>query len=373
MKIGILTLPLHTNYGGILQAYALQTILERMGHKVVILDKNQNLKEDFISELYSIYYYLRYQGLKHYKSNRTKNIVKKIREQYTSVFINKHLNLHRIDSLVSDCPKNLDAIIVGSDQIWRRQYFVGAYSCGIENAYLKFYENTNVLRVSYAASFGSDIWEYGDDETCECKRLLKLFTGVSVREYSGKKLCEEYLDRKNVKIVLDPTLLLDKEDYVRLLDNNEIPASNGSLMTYILDESEEKEKLISTIARERNLIPFRTNQTEDEFKRNKNAIQPQLEKWIRGFMDASFVVTDSFHACVFSIIFGKPFVVVGNRKRGLSRFSTLLSILNLENNLIYTCTDYKKDFSYEVPVDVKEIISRKKEESLEFLKQSLGI
>ena len=62
-------------------------------------------------------------------------------------------------------------------------------------------------------------------------------------------------------------------------------------------------------------------------------IQPPVEQWLRGFMDAEFVVTDSFHACVFSILFGKPFIAIGNAGRGLSRFTSLLGMLGLESRL----------------------------------------
>ena len=69
-------------------------------------------------------------------------------------------------------------------------------------------------------------------------------------------------------------------------------------------------------------------------------VQPPVEQWLRGFYDAEFVVTDSFHACVFSILFHKPFIVVGNARRGMSRFKSLLSIFALGDRLVMDVTQF---------------------------------
>lgn len=333
MKIGILTLPLNTNYGGILQAYALQTILERMGHNVCIIEETRKplsmplwkaplvygkrILKNLLGHPFPIFY--------EYKINHETPIVR----QNTDKFINKYIKCKIVDSFYDLYKNDFDAIVIGSDQIWRPKYFPQ-----IEHAYLDFTEGWNIRRIAYAASFGTDDWEYTMDQTKRCKELIDDFNNISVREISGVYLCLKYFG-VNVEFVLDPTMLLSKEDYIQLFRSTNIAKSKGTLLNYILDESPEKNAIIEKISKEKGLIPFRVNsKVENKKAKLKERIQPPVEQWLRGFYDAKFVVTDSFHACVFSIIFNKPFIAVGNMDRGLSRFESLLTMFGLEERII---------------------------------------
>lgn len=339
MRIGILTLPLHTNYGGILQAYALQTVLERMGHEVVVFDKSHHRSLPLWKRpmCYSKRFLQKYFLNKPVRifEEQDQNKAYPIITQYTQPFIDKYIHRQIINKFKSLNESDFDAIVVGSDQVWRLCYFTGGYSTSIENAYLQFAENWDIRRIAYAASFGTDEWEYSPKQTKYCGRLLQKFNTVSVREKSGIKLCREHFNISNVQHVLDPTMLLDKNDYIQLFRSANTPRSEGTLLNYILDETEEKKQLIKEIASKKNLVPFRVNsKVEDPNAPLNERIQPPVEKWLRGFYDAEFVVTDSFHACVFSILFRKPFIVYGNKERGLSRFYSLLSMFDLEDRLI---------------------------------------
>jgi exopolysaccharide biosynthesis predicted pyruvyltransferase EpsI len=101
----------------------------------------------------------------------------------------------------------------------------------------------------------------------------------------------------------------------------------------------------------------------------EDCIFPPATAWLRGFMDAEFVVTDSFHGTVFSILFNKPFIAIGNQDRGLARFSSLLKLFNLENRLIQTSTDIDDKLLHEKInwEKVNAILREKKEQSLRFL------
>lgn len=339
MRIGILTLPLHTNYGGILQAYALQTILERMGHEVVVFDKSHHRSLPLWKRpmCYSKRFLQKYFLNKPVRifEEQYHNRIYPVISQCTQVFIDKYIHRQSINQFCSLNPADYDAIVVGSDQVWRICYFTSGFSTSIENAFLKFAENWNIRRISYAASFGTDEWEYPFKDTINCGKLLHRFDAVSVREDSGIKLCHEYFNIDNVRHVLDPTMLLDVDDYIRLFQSENTPESQGTLLSYILDETDEKTKLIEKIALQNSLIPFRVNSKVESLDTPLNeCIQPPVEQWLRGFYDTKFVVTDSFHACVFSILFRKPFIVYGNKGRGLSRFYSLLSLFGLENRLI---------------------------------------
>ena len=336
MRIGILTLPLHTNYGGILQAYALQTVLERMGHEVCLIEKTQYLHlpawkaplvygkrvlKNMIGRPCPIFY--------EQQVNRKIRYENPIIRQNTDKFINKYIKRRIFKDFSEIKEKDFDAIVVGSDQVWRPKYFHQ-----IERAYLDFTKGWDIKRIAYAASFGTDTWEYSTEQERRCAALIKKFNAVSVREDSAVGLCKEHFAVDALHL-LDPTMLLDSEDYMWLFKTAAIPPSPGSMLCYVLDESNDKAIIVDKLAKTKGLVPFRVNsKVEDKFAPISARIQPSVEQWLRGFYDAEFVVTDSFHACVFSILFNKPFIVVGNDSRGLSRFTSLMRLFGLGDRLL---------------------------------------
>lgn len=372
MRIGILTLPLHTNYGGILQAYALQTVLERMGHNVCLIEKKRqplrlplwkaplSYGKRIVKNLTGHPYPICFEQ----KINREEPLVR----QNTDKFVNKYIKRRFVGDFSDIGKDDFDAIVVGSDQVWRPKYFID----GIENAYLTFAKEWNIRRIAYAASFGTDKWEYSSEQTTSCRRLLKNFDAVSVRESSAVTLCREHLG-VDVKRMLDPTMLLSTNDYMNLFDANGTPKSNGNLLCYIIDETPEKMSFVNKIAQERGLIPFRVNsKVENLIAPLQERIQPPVEQWLRGFYDADFVVTDSFHACVFSILFNKPFFVLGNEKRGLSRFSSLLGMFGMENLLVTNkdLNEKQNDIDWEC---VMSLLVEEKKKAINFLNENLQL
>lgn len=372
MKIGILTLPLHTNYGGILQAYALQTVLERMGLEVDVLNRSQRRT---LPSKWPIVFLKRL--IKKYIMRKKIMVFAEIYHnryypelsKYTQPFIDAHINQRLLKSLNEIQEFDYDAIVVGSDQIWSPNCFRNMWGAGMEMAFLGFSKRWNVGRVAYAASFGNDMWSFSQEETEKCKKLVAAFWGVSVREKSGMELCQSYLDTF-AELVPDPTLLLDKDDYIRLIEKKDIKKSTGNLLCYVLDDSNEKRELVKKIAKDRNLVPFKVNsKIEDIFAPVSERVQPPVEQWLQGFCDAEFVVTDSFHACVFSVIFGKPFIVYGNKARGLTRFKSLLSILEIEENLITSLSEYSSVRGGKMAS--KDVVASFKERGMFFLKTRL--
>lgn len=369
MKIGILTLPLHTNYGGILQAYALQTVLKRMGHEVVVIDEP-------------------IRQLKSSKKRVFKRVVKKILGRPTTIFwekysfenypivcqnINKFINQY-LSRIVVNSPLELketdfDAIVVGSDQIWRPIYYAN-----INNAYLDFAKDWKQLkRIAYAPSFGTDRWEYTEEQTKQIAELLHMFDAISVREESGIDLCQRHLGVKAI-LVLDPTMLLSREDYCNLINKSDTEAPSGGLLKYILDESDQLTELLSFISNEKQIDAFSVKAKSFlEGSKAQDCICPSIETWLRGFRDAKFVVTDSFHACVFSMIFNKPFCVVGNKSRGMARFNSLLKLFNQDFRMVGSVLEYQErviQINQSPNVDFEKILIKK--ESLEFLSKALS-
>lgn len=370
MRIGIYTQPLRYNYGGLLQAYALQTVLRRMGHEVVTLDPCTHLRLAWPRKPYVYAKRLVKKMLGqptdlHYE--KTFNKEHKIKMRYLQSFVDSYiqrLEYRKISDLQS---KDFDVLIAGSDQVWRSRY-----NQRIENSFFDFAQSWNVRRIAYAASFGTDDWEYTEGQTRRCTRLAKLFSAISVREKSAVELCKRHFGVEAVH-VLDPTLLLERRDYEQLIEKGQpTQAPSGDLLCYVLEESEETKTLIARIAHDRNLVPFRANsRVEERSATLEEKVQPPVEQWLRNFRDAEFVVTDSFHACVFSIIFGKPFIVIGNPKRGMSRYESLLSDFQIDN-LLKSANEYNPQKDYAVPTEVANILADKRSFSMQFLVNSIG-
>lgn len=373
MRIGVLTLQLHNNFGGILQAYALQKVLKDFGHNVVLIDKSRYVSLGPWYKKYPIYIkrsickYILGKNIiikADIEQNRISNAIAK----NTDIFIEKYIRKIRIKDFSNFKEEDFDIIIVGSDQVWRPKYFFSK----IENAYLYFARKWKIKRIAYAASFGTEEWEYTEKQTNNCATLLKKFNAVSVRESSAVQLCNDNFGVK-AEHVLDPTMLLCKEDYIKLFKDYNAAQNDGNLFCYILDEGEEKKSIIDCVAKEKGLKPFYVNSRyEDLDAPLEERIQQPVEKWLRAFYDAKFVITDSFHACVFSIIFNKPFIVYGNRERGLARFKSLLSIFGLEERIVSTKEESIKAISE--PIDwerVNHIHTQWKEKSISFLGDNL--
>ena len=374
MKIGIITLTLTENYGGILQAYALQSILQQMGHDATIIDRSRYLHwspfkkcrvytRRFLKKLFIDKGTIVRPDL---KNNRELEIIR----ANTYPFLLKHL--HRIETdrhFSTIAPGDFDAFIVGSDQVWRPQYF-GKPT--IANAFLSFAEGWNVKRLSYAASFGTDEWLFTDSQTKKCGELLRQFNAVSVREESGVGLCKQHFNTQ-AQHLLDPTLLLTAAHYTRLFEEAGTPPSDGTLMCYILDPTPDKKQIVTNVAQAYSLKAFSTTSSFDHPELPlQERIQPPVENWLRGFYDAKFVITDSFHACIFSILFQKPFVVYGNKSRGIARFTSLLKTFGLENRLVTNSDDAKRVINE--PIDWGRVNTIKKEwqeKSIHFLKSNL--
>ena len=279
----------------------------------------------------------------------------------TEPFINKFIN-RRLVSDFSDLKRNeFDVLIIGSDQIWRPSYFSFFYK-NVLDSFGAFADNWGIRRLSYAASFGTDkLNEFSRKEIFKIRRILQTFSGVSVREDDAVSLCKENF-KVNAMQVLDPTLLVPQCRYVELI--GDIPVRNG-IMEYILDLKSNEKRILEYIGNVYQMPIFSTLTHIDE-------PQYSVEQWLAGFRDASFIVTDSFHACVFSIIFHKPFVVLINKDRGKSRILSLLKLFNLEHHLLSDVEQLKSIDSYVIKDDVYKTLNNWQQLSIKFLEHSIG-
>ncbi len=359
MRIGILTLPIGINYGGILQAWALQTVLTRMGHDVKVLDYERELSKTRILK-YPCRAFRKY-ILKETCAIRQEELSLIDYHNKTSVtlpFIERHINRLFVKNLNGLSDNEFDAIVIGSDQIWRPAYARSHW--GMDNAFGKFAIKKGMKVLSYAASFGKDnLDEFNQIELRAITNLLSEYTGISVREKEGVNLCATL--GCTAHHVLDPTLLLGKDDYANLFKDQK--PYTPHIMAYILDRNDLTDKLTDEFRKKFHLDAF--NPVEDSFPKIS------VEDWLRGFQNSSFVLTDSFHACVFAIIFQRPFAVVLNETRGTSRVKSLLKLLDLENHIISPTERINSIDSYSVSPKAYAKLCESRTESIEFLYSAL--
>lgn len=371
MKIGILTQPLHANYGGLLQNYALQQTLVRAWHEVETIDweGGSGLRAMLYRTKVRVLHTLlpnRFPPLRYMPNDKERAIIQRNTNHFINTYINHTEAVHSYEEFVKQAAiGKYDAYVVGSDQCWRP-----CYNAFLPSMFLDFVQDKQVKRIAYAASFGTDKWEFTPQQTNICATLAKQFDMVSVREDSGVKLCKEHLGVDAVH-VLDPTMLLTKEDYIQLIEKEKEPKSNGTLFNYILDPDTKKSAFIQIVAKTKGLKAFQvlpkcqaeTRTKEDVKKRIEDCVFPGVTTWLRAFMDAEMTIVDSFHGMVFSIIFNKPFWAIGNVSRGMSRFTSLLKMFHLEDRLLDA--DHLDDVDFSKSIDwtmVNGILEEKRRE-----------
>lgn len=335
MNIIVLTQPLTINYGGLLQAYALQTVLKRAGHTVYTEDRRRNTDQRALwRRLASKIKYLFYP----FVNTPAKEA---IISQHTHRFVRENITctvpVFGTDKTAFKQYKP-EAYIVGSDQVWRP-----TFSRGIYNYFLDFARNQDVKRIAYAASFGTDEWEFTFEQEKVCSELLRKFDKVSVREESAVGLCYQHFGIKP-SLVADPTMLLTASDYRELIDKDNTVIPPHTIMTYILNHKRSVNyDIVDAVAKLMGctVIEGYPRHRGHEVKMsdiNKCIVKP-VEQWLHGIRDAEYVVTDSFHGTVFSLLFNKQFLVIDNPVSGSTRLQSILTRFGLSDRLISTPED----------------------------------
>jgi hypothetical protein len=227
----------------------------------------------------------------------------------------------------------------------------------------------------YAASSGKQSFADSPALVPVCKELVKSFSGVSVREARLVQVAKDYLDIDAVQ-VLDPTLLLDGTDYlnacVEQVDEKPV------IFTYILDKTEEKKKIVAEVKSKFGLEVV-LGTVDCDYKKGcgmklEDCIYPSVDHWIQNMNRAKFVVTDSFHGTCMSIVFRKPFIVIGNVSRGIERMKSLLQLFGMENRLVTSISDLA-GFDFNVGLDeskINQILHEQREKSMLFIKTHLA-
>lgn len=367
MKIGQITM-YGDNYGACLQAFALQKVIQNMGHDIEIiryLQTNRNIvgsasKLKKIQSL-GVSGLLKY-VIEHKYIELRKNAYKNFRERFLS-FNNKEW--FRDDDL-ADINDKYDCFICGSDMIWSEEF-----SKDWDFFFLKFADKRKSY--SYAPSFGKNSLE--DENRTRVKNYLEQFARVSCRENGGVELIGS-LGIQNAIQVLDPTMLLSKDEWCELIPEKERVIREPYVFAYLFgNETDGRKSFINTVENKIGKVytlPKFTKKSQNSFP--INGIGPM--DYLRLFRDAEFIVTDTFHGLMFSIIFRKPFVVLQRHdgsqwSKYSDRMTSTLEMFGLADRYIddnFKQIEIFKELDYS---KYEEIIDKRKEDSLTYISEIL--
>lgn len=362
MKTGIVTFHSAYNFGASLQTWALQTALERIGAEPFVV----NYRPHVIDNLYDPM--ARTKGLSRYrfyrKLTRPQLILR--HERYEKFMRDKYHLLgeyHTYEEL-KNADMGLDACIVGSDQVWNVQH-----TGGYDPAFFLEFLGDDVKKISYAASIGSDYILPVYHE--QYRRGLGQLDFISVREASARPALAQLTD-KEIDVVLDPTLLLDKEEYEALKVKRE--HREKYIFVYMMEYNTELVKFANYMSRllglpivQKREQPYFINELETCF----TSIPGEFLDYIE---NAEFVLTNSFHGTVFSVIYEKPFISMLHSGTG-SRTSDLLKTLNLTDHLMDNAQEGSafERMAFDRKEETRSLLLKNREHSIAYLQKALGV
>ena len=348
MKIGIITFHRASNYGAVLQCYALTQFLSKKGYQVEVVDYRSHSIEstyklvlfdsfrNFISSLIHILY--------RYKSNA--NFRK---------FINSFLPISKRSYYAASEIKGYDILIIGSDQVWNKRI-----TKGFDNVYWGEIPYGKAI-ISYAASMGTEV-VYLEEDKIKIQNYLRNFDSISVREQSLHNFIGT-LTNKPIKIVLDPAFLLSKNDYMDISCN---PSITKYVLYYQMEYNRDAKKRVCEIANQLGCQVVVLGGKKEKYPLkykyldSSNVSVPEFLGYIN---NAECVMASTFHGVVFSLIFNKDFYFIANGKTDRATFllhniGATNRIVSPKNSLIFSKVNYQR---------IRQNIDVQKDLSIEFL------
>ncbi len=351
--VGLIGVGVGANYGSVLTYYSLYKTIESFGKSVLMVSKIGASADD-----------------------------PELRNTHAIKFANRHYNLSKVYSQenVRDLNDTVDEFVIGSDQVWNygiSQNFGKAF-------YFDFVKDEK-RKISYASSFGHAKDFSPAEEVPKISALMRRFHAISVREDSGVRIAKNIYNIP-AKQVAEPIFLTDTAKYQELAQESDRPVSEPYLLAYILDPSPEKKRVIEYIAKEKGLkIRVLLDAWPHLFQQNKDkidlgdAVEEGVDTYdfLKLYINSSYVVTDSFHGTAFALKFEKPFVSMGNRRRGVARFDSIFSLvghkerftLNPEDVFLRS-DDFLKPMDY---TDIRAALTAHVDESKKWLKSAFDV
>lgn len=374
MKVVIITLHTVSNYGSCLQAYATQTIFDRLGFETEIVDyyRKDNLPEYAVEKAFNGRRLQKYRDvwkkapwLKKALSIPMGIIVRRQRKPFND-FRKKYLNLskrmYRSAEELEKNPPEADVYCTGSDQVWN-----SVWNRGFEEPFYLTFAPEEKKRIAFAASIGRE--SIDEWEKPLMRDALSKYSAISMREASGVAILNS-LGFPDVELVLDPTLMLAKDEWSKIAT---MPASvkEPYILVYQLNKNAELVSYVEAVASKYSMGVVKISYgIYDMMKSAKTLIAPSVNDFVGLFLNASYVITDSFHATAYSLNFGVPFTAIAP-ERFSTRITTILALTGTEDRMLGSVDDVAM---FERPIDFTRAATRIgeiRESSMAFLREAL--
>ncbi len=365
IKIGVLNFQ-HSdqNYGAVLQAAALQSILASIGQTsehINLIPQDRTLFRRFLQN----------------SAQFTKSILgiiesapksKEVFESFRIKYINRTKNTYRSNEDLKNEDFHYDAVIVGSDQVWRPPT-----ANNLLESYFLSFAKKDVKKIAYAASFGVDYWPKENDAvlTEKVSELAKRFHRISTREDTGVEICKRHFDVE-ANQVLDPVLAVGREFFQNII-SNEVSEPNDKYADLVYYKLDIDNTFLTCIDEISDAIDYSAENIYYLYK-GKSRYYNSVPDWLSKIRNSNLVITDSFHAVCIAILFNKEFICCANKRRGLARLESLLKMLKIENRIHYELDSTKIKNILNSPIDyikTNSILETKRVFSIEFLKNAL--
>lgn len=367
MTVKVITRHAPSNYGSLLQSIAIQTVLEHLGYECKMIDYQRkdergirmvlnqvSRKKDFSSPLKKLFYIVIRYPVEKYAQCRFDRMR------------NRYLKMTKRCTTPEDLSQlKADAFMTGSDQVWG-PVITGMYDA----AYFLQFATGGAKRLSYAASFGKTNFDAAT--TGAYQQMLASYDKVTVREDSAVQMLESWGAKNCCGQVLDPTLLLNVDEWTDLLVDEEMQAKYAS-QKYILVYQIHNDKQLSSyalrLAAHTGLKLLRVNPFMHQARRGgKLVLCPDVTEFLSLIKNATYIVTDSFHGTCFSLIFEKQFIeILPNNATG-TRNQSILTLTGLSNRIVTDFDDFNiinKNINYQ---PVREILTKERGRSIKMLK-----
>lgn len=356
MKIGIITFHNALNYGAVLQTYALQKSLQNLGYDVDVINySNKNIgkkvKAPQIKQYHNYAKFLCDRHMFFIAEEKRKKI-----ERFTLNYLQLTQSVKQEE--LKNIGKNYDIIFVGSDQVWNDKI-----TGNDDTYYLDFISGNK--RCSYAASIGNS--EIPFENIPRIKKFLDNFKAISVREITAQKALKEQLGI-DAEQVLDPTLLLNKNEYTEFIKDE---VKKPYILLYMLMYSDTLLTSARRYAKERNIPLYCINASGKIIRGVEDYSNAGVEEWLSLFYNASFIFTNSFHGVAFSINFEKNFNVElpPARVNVSSRITDILKIFKLEDRVISEGKINSAEINY---FDREDTLKKERKKSTDFLNEAIN-
>lgn len=362
MKIGILTFHWSRNYGAALQAYGLKTYLHNKGKSVEFINYKPSLKkkkDSFLSKIKGIIL-TKLLFMDAYQIRKQKKLFYLFQNEFLDGSNVQYNSREKIDG-------RYDLIVCGSDQIWNPKLTGGR----LDKAYFGILPNCQYnIAISYAASIGEK--HIPQESIKDFKEYVKNLKMISVREQQSISEIGKYTETEVVDSI-DPTLLLGRKDYEKIL--NPVDVKKPYLLIYQNTKNPEIYRIAEYISKREKLdiveITYRRQVSGPKRRQVMNAGPKEFLGWYR---DASYIVTNTFHGTVFSIIFEKNYVSIPLKGRE-DRVLNLSNKLLLNNRLISRFDEVEIEKIVNTKIDyklVKERIIIERDRAAEYIDRAIG-